>query len=147
MESSDQKEHPQWMTEPFGPGWEEVGQHVDTIVDIWSSANWQGGAVSEHTPAQLASIAEAVNRAEEFMRQSWSPESWTAHQEAMESRAVSPTSPLTDRIAYFEYRLVQAWQAQQVHAYWAQLSPEERASQQAQISEYLTGLPPSSLPQ
>jgi hypothetical protein len=142
MENSEKKEIPLWTTQPFGPGWEEVGEHVDTIVDIWASPVWvAGSAVSANTPAQLATLAETVNRAESAMRQSWLPKDWAEYQQIIETRSLPDKASLADQIAHFEYRLVQAWQAQQVHAYWAQLPADERERQQAAIRDEVNDLP------
>lgn len=144
MENSKIEQPPAWMNEPFGPGWEEVAQHVDTIVEVWASPVWQGTPVSEQTQDQLVALTEAVTEAEAIMRQTWSAAAWANHQAAIQGRALPPEASLGDRIAHFEYRLVQAWQAQQVHAYWDQLSPDERARQQTHIQEVLSDLPPLS---
>lgn len=133
MASSDLNDQPEWMTKPFGPGWADVGRHVQTIMDVWGHPAWKGGAVSECSEAQLATLVATVEKAEALMRRSWPVAEWEAHQASTQGLALPDGATLSARIAHFEYRLVQDWQAQQVHAYWAHLSPAERARQKRDI--------------
>lgn len=137
---------PAWLSDPFGPGWDSVGQHVQTILDVWASDLWHGGPVSERSEDQLDQLVETVGRMERQMRSTWTEQEWQDHQSSWVISALPPGATLATQIAHFEYLLVMGWQAQVVHAYWNHLSPDDRRHQEEEIQECLRTSRPFSTP-
>lgn len=143
MENSDLlpleaiESEPVWLAEPFGPGWDDVGRHVQTILDVWGSDLWHGGPVSERSDDQLDLLIETLGRMERQMRATWPEQEWQDFQASWDVHQLPPAATLDTQIAHVEGRLVMGWQAQLVHAYWAHLPAEERQRQQDEIQEAL----------
>jgi len=117
MASSNHLAEDAWVMTPFQGPLDVLFDRVVAIEDGWETSG--GKAVGEVSPEYLEALLTTIDTMEDAMMATWPASEWQAYL-ADKPLPFDTRRPLTEQLVDAEFRLIQAWNAQVLHAFWAQ---------------------------